>query len=977
MSGINIMNSNSILFNSRWIKFVILCIVLLVANFAYAANTFVSEENEAGSFPIVHRGLAAPIYLSDEDFSGVLKVARHLQADIHKVTGKKPAVLSDITDSENTLVIIGTLGKNPLVDQLASSKKIDVSKVSGKWDTFGIQVVAHPLPDIEQALVIFGSDKRGTIYGMYELSRQMGVSPWYWWADVPIQEKKNVFVKEGFHSLGEPKVKYRGIFINDEAPALRNWAKDTFGGHNHEFYQHVFELILRNRGNFLWPAMWLPTTFYEDDPKNAQLADEYGIVMGTSHHEPMTRAHDEWARFGNGPWNYERNKKQLQQFWRGGIQRMGDRETIVTVGMRGDGDEAMAEESAVDLLKTIITDQREILQEVTGKYPQEIPQVWALYKEVQDYYERGMRVDEDILILFSDDNWGNVRLLPNQKEQNYPGGYGMYYHVDYVGAPVSYRWLNTSQIERIWEQMTLSYQWGVKDLWIVNVGDIKPMELPISFFLDLAWNPDAIKSDDLPNYYKQWATQQFEAQHAEEIAELLALYTKYNARRTPEMLSADTYSVENYREADRIVGEYQNLLTRARNINRSLPKEHRSAFFQLVLYPIEASSNVNEMYLAAGKNDYYAVRGAPVANYYAGKVQTHFKRDAELEEEFHRTEKGKWNHMMSQTRLGYTYWNHPPLNRSPAVSTVEVGEAPELGYLIENGMPPRWGWLDVEADWSFSTAMPEFNPTTDPNYYIEVINRGKKELAYTLTSGQSWINFSKTNGKIEYSEKVYVTIDWSKAPEGENIGEIVIAGSGSEYTVKVPINNRSYKVAGFVEDDGVVSIEAANFERAVHTNDARWITVPNLGRTHSSVTPFPTNAKTRDLGTDSPSLEYTFTLLKDNDIEIQTYLSPSHNFKSGDGLRFALAIDDHEPQIININENEDLPDWKYADWWTKAVGDHIKIRRSNHGLVKVGVHKLRVWMIDPGVVIQKFVINAGGLKDSYLGPPESLFVETN
>ena len=483
----------------RWIKIVSLIILCFGASLSHAANhSFISTEKEAGAFSLVDGGTTAPIYLSDKDYSGVLKVASHFQNDIHKVTGRKPALLHNIPTKSNTLVVIGTLGQSAIIDQLASSNKIKATQVAGKWDSFGIQVVENPLPGVDQALVIFGGNKRGTIYGVYELSRQIGVSPWYWWADVPIQKKKSVFIKPGFHTLGEPKVKYRGIFINDEAPALRNWAKEKFGGHNHKFYEHVFELILRNRGNFLWPAMWPPTTFYEDDPKNAELADEYGIVMSTSHHEPMTRAHDEWARFGSGPWNYEKNKKQLQQFWRDGAERMGDRETVVTVGMRGDGDEAMAEETAVDILKTVINDQRTILKQATGKPAKETPQVWALYKEVQDYYERGMRVDEDILILFSDDNWGNVRLLPNRKDQDYPGGYGMYYHVDYVGAPTSYRWLNTSQIERIWEQMTLSYHWGVKDLWIVNVGDIKPMELPLSFFLDLAWDPDAITAEDLP-----------------------------------------------------------------------------------------------------------------------------------------------------------------------------------------------------------------------------------------------------------------------------------------------------------------------------------------------------------------------------------------------------------------------------------------------------------------------------------------------
>ncbi len=939
---------------------------------------FVSSASQEGSFPLVAKGKAAPLFVSPEDHAGVLKVAGHLRADILMVTGKEPSLFTDEAPSGEVAVIIGTLGKSPLVDQLAASGKIDASQVKGKWETFGIQAIDGPLPGVGRALVVFGSDKRGTIYGIYELSRQSGVSPWYWWADAPIQKKKELHVSPGFHTLGEPKVKYRGIFINDEAPALRNWAKENFGDLNHKFYDHVFELILRCRGNYLWPAMWLPTAFYDDDPENARLADEYGIVMASSHHEPMTRAHDEWRRFGGGEWNYETNKEQLQDFWRGGIERMGDFETVVTVGMRGDGDEAMAEEAAVGLLKTIIADQRQILEEVVGKPAAEIPQVWALYKEVQEYFERGMRVDDDILILFCDDNWGNVRILPNPEELDHPGGYGMYYHAEYVGAPVSYRWLNVSQIERIWDQMTLSYQSGIDKLWILNVGDIKPMELPMSFFLDLAWDPDAIGAADLPDYYRSWVAQQFGGEYAEDIAEMLALYTKYSSRRTPEMLKPDTYSLENYREADRVIEEYKALLSKARIIYEKLPKSHRSAYYQLVLFPIEVSCNFNEMYVAAGKNNYYAIRGAAAANYYAYKVRELFDRDAELTRIFHEDlEGGKWNHMMSQTHIGYTYWNHPPLNKTPAVSYVQVKESAELGYLLEYGKTPRWGWLDIEGDWSFSEEMPVFNRVNDSEYYIDVINRGRKALDYKINGKEDWIQLSARKGTTLFSEKVFVSIDWEKAPKGRSEGEIVISGAGSEYTVKVPINNEQMTVAGAVEESGVVAIEADQFTKATAADDASWVVVPNLGRTASAMMPSPANAPSRELGEESPSLEYTFTLLEEGEINVDTYVSPTLNYKRGEGLRFAIAIDDQEPRVININEGEEVPDWKYAPWWMEAASSRIKIKRSEHGTIDAGVHTLRVWMIDPGIVLQRFVIDAGGLKPSYLGPPASSISKGN
>ncbi len=941
----------------------------------WAGDSYISIKNGQSFFPLVADGKSAPLCVSSQDYPGVLRVAGHLQMDIKKVTGIKPKLIKDKTIG-NTIVIIGTIGKNPVIDKLIEEKKIRAEEVIHRWDTFGLQTVENPLPNVDQALAIFGSNKRGTIYGMYDLSSQIGVSPWYWWADVPIQTKDNIYVKPGFYSLGEPKVKYRGIFINDEAPALRNWAKEKFGGFNHEFYDKVFELILRNKGNFLWPAMWLPTVFNEDDPENPRLADEYGIVMSTSHHEPMMRAHEEWDRFGGGAWNYERNKEKLQEFWRGGIKRMGDYESAVTVGMRGDGDEGMAEKTAIDLLKIIITDQRKIIADVTGKPVEETPQVWAVYKEVQDYYDKGMRVDDDITILFSDDNWGNIRYLPKEEDLNHPGGYGMYYHFDYVGAPVSYRWLNVTQIERVWEQMHLAYEHGVKNIWIANAGDIKPMELPISFFLDYAWNPDAIQAEDLPKYYVNWAKQQFGATHTEKIAELLSLYTKYNARRTPEMLTAETYSVENFREADRIVEEYTALAEKSRKIYDQLPMSHKSAFYQLVYSPIEMCANLNEMYVAAGKNKYYAERGAASANYYADQVKALFNKDAELTRIFHKElGNGKWNHMMSQTHIGYTYWNHPPLNKMPAVSYVRTEKPAELGYLVEYGTRPRWGWIDVEGDWAFSKELPTFDPINNQNYYVEILNRGDEKLSYTIKAKENWIQLSSEGGTIQFDEKVYVSIDWQKAPKGRATGEIIISGTGKEYVVTVPISNDLPEAVGFVENNGVVSIEAADFTNKFDSKNIHWTVVPNLGRTNSSLIIEPVTVDRQTPGDNSPRVEYEFTVFNSGELMVEAYLSPTQDFKKQDGLKYAVSIDDEEPQIVNMNEGEIKPDWEYAEWWMKSVADHIKIKKSKHKVDKPGKHTLKIWMVDPGIVFQKFVIDAGGFRPSYLGPPESVYLE--
>ncbi|MES2891716.1 MAG: glycosyl hydrolase 115 family protein, partial [Bacteroidota bacterium] len=462
-----------------------------------------------------------------------------------------------------------------------------------------------------------------------------------------------------------PRVKYRGIFINDEAPALSNWSKEKFGGFNHKFYTKVFELMLRLKSNYLWPAMW-GNAFYDDDSLNIKVAEEYGIVIGTSHHEPLMRAHDEWRRYGNKKlWNYDSSKTALKDFWRSGLQRASN-EKIVSVGMRGDGDEPMSRETATSLLERIVSDQRELIASVTGKPAEQTPQLWALYKEVQDYYEKGMRVPDDVTLLLCDDNWGNLRKLPKPTDPLRKGGYGIYYHFDYVGGPRNYKWINTNPLPRIWEQMHLAWEYKVRNIWIVNVGDIKPMEFPISFFLDYAWDPAKTGPADLQRYTEQWAAAQFGTKHAKAIADLLAKYAKYNSRRKPELLDANTYSLESG-EWSRVVDEYSVLKKQADSIERLLPSASRSAYYQLVLYPVRAMENLYQLYYATALNKKLANEKDIEANMYADKVKQYFLRDSMLSIGYHQLNGGKWNHLASQTHIGYTYWQQPPFNKMPAV----------------------------------------------------------------------------------------------------------------------------------------------------------------------------------------------------------------------------------------------------------------------------------------------------------------------
>ena len=642
-----------------------------------AADQFVSFQK--GDL-LINRDNKVEFYMDANDCKGVSYAANALVKDIMKVSGSKAILTSDagLKDKDaagKPTILVGTIGHSTAIDQLIRQKRINGNLLKGKREKFIITVV-------DGQLVIAGSDRRGTIYGIYELSQQMGVSPWYDWADVPVIHHDSIFVNKGVYTDGEPAVRYRGIFLNDEAPCLTSWVKNTYGTDygDHRFYQRVFELVLRLRGNMMWPAMW-GWAFYADDPENEKTADEMGVVMSTSHHEPMARNHQEYARNrkGWGPWNYQKNKENLQKFFREGIERMKGTEQIVTIGMRGDGDEAMSDEADTRLMTNIINDQRKIIADVTGKKASETPQVWALYKEVLDYYDKGMKVPDDVTLLLCDDNWGNVRRVPNAKERKHKGGWGLYYHVDYVGAPRNSKMLNVTPVQNPWEQLTLAYENGIDRLWILNVGDLKPMEYPISQFMDMAWNPRKYDVNNITRHTRNWCAQQFGESQADEAARILNLVCKYNGRCTPEMLDKNTYSLENG-EWQEVVNQYLQLEADALRQYNSLPAAYHDAYRQIILFPIEVMSNLHQMYFAQAQNNALYKQGNPKANVWADECERFFKRDSIICDYYnHKMSGGKWNGMMTQKHIGYKSWNDAfEKDTCPQLFRVSVSEAPVI-----------------------------------------------------------------------------------------------------------------------------------------------------------------------------------------------------------------------------------------------------------------------------------------------------------
>ncbi|MBR0048841.1 MAG: glycosyl hydrolase 115 family protein [Prevotella sp.] len=609
---------------------------------------------QSKTFCIAKDGKTAAIVVDDQDWKGVVRAANDLGDDVRKVCGTASPVVREMS-SDNHNIVVGTIGKSRIIDKLVKQRKLDVSRVKGQWESFVIDIV-------DGNLVVAGSDKRGTIYGIYEISQRIGVSPWYWWADVPVQHQDELYWADGRFVQPSPKVKYRGIFINDEWPSFGEWAMEHFGGVNSKMYAHMFELLLRLKANYLWPAMWA-TAFNEDDPESPRLADEYGIVMGTSHHEPMMRAHQEYLHRKEqvGPWDYATNKERVDKFFLEGMQRNKAYDNLVTVGMRGDGDVAMGKGDDEDNMKTlreVIKGQRSIVKKVYGR-EDAVPQLWAIFTEVQRYYDAGFTVPDDVTLLLCDNNWGYIRRIGRDFERKRKGGLGLYYHIDMNGGPWNDRWVNTTTIPKLREQLNLAYQTGIDRIWIINVGDLKPKEVPIDFIMHYAWNPEAVKAGDEQAWLESFTGSVFGIDYAKEAADLIAKYSKYNLTRKPEIQVPGIFNQEEMNLTDSL---WLSLSARAEALRTKIPAEAQDAYYQLVYYPVVASAGVHMLYNAATRGN------NPL-------VEQLMARDQMLSDYYHQIANGKWSKIMQDKHIGYTKWSMPDKNINPTTLNFNVSHA--------------------------------------------------------------------------------------------------------------------------------------------------------------------------------------------------------------------------------------------------------------------------------------------------------------
>ncbi|KAF4978218.1 hypothetical protein FZEAL_5379 [Fusarium zealandicum] len=1046
--------------------FTLLCLgVLLGLTHPVAAlgqKSIISFENTEGSFQISGEGVkAGQIRVSSDDYWGVIRAAGDLASDFGLVTGNnltlsngeedsrpatytfKPVDVRNNTkfatlkeesfsgpeysnpDPANTVLIVGTIGHSKVIDQLIDQGLIDVGKVKGEWEAFMTQIVKDPIKDTPQALVIAGSDPRGTIYGIYDVSEQIGVSPWYWWADVPTKKRDNIYVLQEPKVQRSPSVKYRGIFLNDEQPGLSSWVstqwQDTWNNaapYNHHFYALVSELLLRLRANYLWPAIW-GSMVYIDDPLNQPLLDAYEIVLGGSHTEPMMRAQNEFGKFYEGEWQYDKNNQTIDEYFRYGVQRAKPyvRNSLWTMAMRGTGDTAIEGELGVDaiveMLETLVDHQRTIIEEGLGiENASQVPSLWCLYKEVQSYQERGLVVPEDITLLWADDNWGNIRRLPLVDESDRSGGAGVYYHFDYVGDPRNYKWINTIQLEKTTEQMTLAYERNARRIWIVNVGDLKPKEIPINHFLDLAYDTDRWGFDGTTEWVRAWAQREFGESFAGNITSILTRYGMYAARRKFELIEPHVYSVINYLEAESVLKQWSDLRKDAQAIYDALEDDFKPAFFEMLLHPILGGEIVHKIQINGAWNQLYAGQKRNSANTVIRESVELMYDDSNLTQRWNELLDGKWVHLLDQTHLGYDgYWQQPMRNTLPDLRFVQ-DTLPSLGGQYGIGVEGSNASVQGDSQWhslsSNDLSLPPLDPWGAKSRYIDVFHRGTKPCNWFAAPWEPFVKLSQYNGTVGGNNgsdsRVFVTVDWDKVPKAPNTTEVFINFTGScrgferyasdEPRVILPVINREIPenfTEGFVESDGHVSIDAADYQHIYNSNSSddkksdspEYHIIKNYGRTSSGVGLVPLDLEKLKVE-DAPALEYSLYLFSNHSAaNVTLYMSPAANYLGDNNpLEYAISLfpsGEKQPkptvvQPIGPNSGSKMP-----EGWGDAVansvwGLHGNYTTSSFDVPGEGAYTLRIWALFPNIIVQKIVLDLGGVRKSYLGPPESFLV---
>ncbi|MGY5353367.1 glycosyl hydrolase 115 family protein [Wenyingzhuangia sp. IMCC45467] len=977
---------------SRWFTIIFIMIV------------FFNNLNAQTSFTIVSKKENVGVFYDKSDAKVVEIAAKMLVDDIRKTTTKYIEINGDV---HKYSIIAGTVGESSLIDRLIDDEKIEVSDIEGKWETYKIELIEKPLSGIDKALVIVGSDRRATAYGLLEISRKIGVSPWEWWADVTPEIKETLSITVEAKTISSPSVKYRGVFLNDEDWGLQRWSALNYepetGDIGPKTYAKVFELLLRLRANTIWPAMHKSTKAFYHYPENKEVANNYAIVVGSSHAEPMlSNINAEWDHKTMGEYRYDTNSKSIKKFFKRRAKEIAKYDGIYTVGMRGEHDSPMIvgeddTESQVALLEEVITDQREILEKYS-KDDQIAPQVFVPYKEVLHYYQSGLELPEDVTLMWTDDNYGYIRQLSNNFEQKRSGGAGVYYHTSYWGRPHDYLWLNSTNPTLMWEEMSKAYEFQSRDLWILNCGDIKPHEYNMELFLDMAWDMSKFKnSKDVKQHRNNWATREFGKENAEEITNVLLKYDELAFKRRPEFMAwsqvepvtkAKPTELTQFHYGDEVnerIQAYQNLINAVDSIQKNISFYRTDAFYQLVYYPVVAAASINHKWLYAYKNKFVASQGRASSFFYGEKSLQAYNRIVLETKYYNSLNEGKWNHIMNMSP------RYLPVFERPSISVAYPNNNNELGLALE-GYEMEMNNKTVN---SFADVLPVFNAYNKNSYYVDVFLKGEGNLKWEAKPKNDWVKISKTSGELngnKQEERLWVTIDWNKVPKGEDKKEaplghdyqlippsfkvnsaIEFVSGDSSYTVGVSVFNPKLKelegYKGFVEDKGFVSINAENYTRKKEGAEAKWQTFEGLGYTNNVITALPRTAKSQkwisDIINNSPVLEYDFYAFNFGEVDVNIQAIPTHAFYEGRGVRCAVAIDEGKPVIV------DFETLGRSEAWKQNVLKNATVKTAKQIVNKAGKHTLKIWMVDPGVMIDQVLIDLGGWKHSYAFPKET------
>lgn len=938
-----------------------------------------SKPKLANDFPICTNGKVSSVCIDSPDYEVVKKVADLLVEDIERVTGIKGRVSTPESIKSKEILLIGTLGRNRMIDELVQKNKLNVSAIRNGWEQYVIKVVDKPFKGVDRALVIAGCDRRGTAYGTFALSEAMGVSPLYWWSDVPVKKQPALYLETSEYTSKAPTIKYRGIFINDEGWGITPWAAKTFdpelGDIGPKTYAKICELILRMKGNMLAPAMHPSSGAFNKYPENKVVADSYAIVMTSAHCEPLLFNNvTEWHKDTMGDWNYLTNKDGINKVLDQRISENGSYENFYTLAMRGIHDAGLIgvpREREVALIEEVLNDQRNTLSKHIKRPIDSIPQLFVPYKEVMDIYERGLKVPDYVTLVWPDDNYGYMKRLSNGDERKRKGGSGVYYHISYCGEPHDYLWINTTPPTLIYEEMRKAYDTGADRYWLLNVGDIKPGEMGMKFFLDMAWDIDQFSFDYSYTFEANYLASLFGTQYTDDLQDIMSSYYLLGFQHKPELMGwgyewnnhhdreriIDTdFSFVNYNEAEDRIKEYDRIAGKSEKIWNALPEAYKAAFYELVFYPVKGAALMNKKMLIAQQNRWYAVQGRAATHQSAEQAKAYHDSLNYYTTKFNSLLHGKWNHMMSVTP-GWTatYQTMPP------ISTISLPDGEDMRIFIP-GQDCTYGISNLNV-------LPCVNPYTKKAHFIELYNKGNQAFTWKAATKNHWINLSKKSGKTALQERIIVSVDWNKVPVGEITGEIEVTSGNQTEKIYVPVFNPQTPAVSdlkgmHIEDNGCVSINAGKFQRKVENRDIKITSVKGLGYENDCVQLGEAVKPSQNMWlTDkAPKAEYDFYTFNSGNVTVYTYALPLFPIDAKRDTRYGVMIDDGMVHWMTTHSKE------YSSQWRLNVFRNSAVSVINLNIDKPGKHTFKLICADPGMVIQKVVIDFGGMKRSYLGP---------